>query len=127
MLDDVLRDIVAILVCQEKRDLRVELTHDPLLVFLSSVLKHALDDTTSVCICGEADNVILESSHDELKMLSRDKLDDLLNNVIAILVLDYSDNIGFKLLGQLGLLLDEDVFESLEWDQYKINEETRRA
>ena len=50
---------------------------------------------------------------DELRVLQRNSLDCLLNHMVAVLVLDALQHMWFDLFDEAGLLIHQDVFESL--------------
>lgn len=54
-----------------------------------------------------------ERMDDELYMLGGYPLDGLLNDMVTILVFDTWEDMFFKLLDQLGLLIGQNVLESL--------------
>ncbi len=78
-----------------------------------AVLQDSLDDPTSVRVGGENVDLTFESFDDELNVLSWHTFDSFLHNVIAVLVLDTLQNINLQLLDQFGLLISEDVLQSL--------------
>jgi hypothetical protein len=54
-----------------------------------------------------------ESFDDELNMLSRYTLNGLLYDVIAVLIFDTFENIDLEFRSEFGLLIRENMFESL--------------
>src|SRR5436305_9898825 len=77
------------------------------------MLKHPLNHSTTIRMCGKPVDLICESVYDELDMLRRYTLDGLLNDVIAILVFDTFEYVSFELFDHTGLLVGQNVLESL--------------
>src|SRR2546421_8147749 len=77
------------------------------------MLKHPLNHSTTKWMCGKSVDLICKSVYDELDMLCRHAFDGLLNDMIAILVFDTFEHVGFELFDHAGLLVGQNVLESL--------------
>ena len=64
-------------------------------------------------MCGENVDLASESLDDELNVFSWDAFDGFLHDMIAILVLYTFQNINLQLLNQFGLLVGENMLQSL--------------
>ena len=113
MLNDVLRDIVTILIVDKGLGATVKLLQYRRSCGLFTVLQHTLDDSATIRVGCVFTNFTLKCIDDELNVLRRHSFDRLLHHVVAVLVSDTSHNIMLKLLDQGGLLIGQNMFESL--------------
>lgn len=86
VLNDMLRDVVAVLISYENLRRGVKLSHDFGFIGIGSVLEHSLDDTASVGVRSKARNLTTHGIHDVINVLPGYQLDDLLDDMIAVLV-----------------------------------------
>ena len=120
MFDDMLSDIIAILIGNEVCTTSVEFLEDRIACIVFAMFEHPLDDSTSVGMSCKCCDLAGERIDDELDMLSRYSFDGFLDDVIAILVFDASENTVLKLLDKAGLLIGENMFESLQGGQITL-------
>ena len=113
VLNDMLSDIVAELINNQRRGAHVQLVEDIGFGWLDAFLQHALDNPTAVGMRREMMNLAGESIDNECDVLSRDSLDGLLNDMIAVLILDAFQNLVLKLLDQGSLLVNQYMLERL--------------
>lgn len=91
----------------------MKLGKDTSLRRLDTCLKNALDDTAPIWVVGESTNLSVNGVEDELHASGVETLDGLLDNMVAVLVLNTSQDMRFQFLNKLGLLVTENVFQSL--------------
>lgn len=113
VLDDMLCDIVSILIGDEHRRTLVKFLENCNLIVWLTVFQNPLNDSATVWMSCQGMYLTPECFNDELYVFGWDTLNGLLYNVIAILILDALENIGVQLLGKLGLLIGEHMFECL--------------
>jgi len=78
-----------------------------------AVLQYPLNDSAPIRMCSKNVHLTSKSFDDELDMLCGYSLDGLLHDVIAILIFDTFEDIGLEFCNELGLLIGEDMLESL--------------
>ena len=105
VLDDMLGNIIAILVCDEHRSALVQLLEDASLVLGLAVLQNPLNDSASIRVGSENVDLTSESLDDELDVLSWNSLDGFLHNVVSVLILDTFKDVSLKLGDELSLLV----------------------
>lgn len=98
MLNNMLSDIIAILICDEHRRTLVQLLQNSDLIMRLAVLQDPLNDSTTIRMGGENVDLSSESFDDELNVLSWHTFDSFLHDVVAVLVLDTLQNINLQLL-----------------------------
>ena len=113
VLDDMLDNIVAILISDERQSALVYLLENASLIAGFTVLQYLLNDSGPIHMCTKNAHLSSKSFDDELDVLHRYSLDGFLHNVIAVLIFDTFEDIGLKFCNKLGLLIGEDMLESL--------------
>ena len=77
------------------------------------MLQHPLNDATSIRVSGKTVNLPSEGFDDKLNISSRDSFDGLLNDMVPVLVLHALENMTIKLSRKGGLLVGQDMLQSL--------------
>ncbi len=114
VLNDVLCDVVAVLVGDEHRSALVQFLKDAGLITRFAILQYPLNDSASIGMCSKHMHLAFERFDDELDVLRWYSLDGLLHHVVAILILDTFEDVGLEFGHERGLLVRQDVLESLE-------------
>ena len=113
MLNDVLHHVIAVLIDDQGGCRGVYfLKYRPASVLLA-VLQHALNNPAAILVRRQLLNVTGERVDDKLDVFRRDSLKSLLDHMISILILDTFQNVVLKFSNQLGLLISQNVFQSL--------------
>ena len=113
MLNDVLHHIIAVLIDDQGGCRGVYfLKYRPASVLLA-ILQHALNNPAAILVGRQLLNVTGERIDDKLDVFRRDSLESLLDHMISILILDAFENVVLKFSNQLGLLISQNVFQSL--------------
>ena len=113
MLNDVLGHVVSVLILNELICASMKLIQNRCSSIFDAVFQHALNDTATVWMHRQSLDLAVESLDDELNVLGRNSLDGLLDHVIAILVLDTLQHVIVELFDERGLLINQNVLESL--------------
>lgn len=100
MFDDVLCNVVAVLVDNERGRTGMQFLEHRSPGRLCAVLKHTLDDSAAIWMCSQALHLSSERIDDELYVLGRHPLDSLLYNVITVLIFDAPQHVLLKLFHQ---------------------------
>jgi hypothetical protein len=79
-----------------------------------AVFQYPLDNPAAIRVSGKNVDLASEGFDDKLDVFSRDTLDSFLDNVVAILIFHALEDIGLELFNKFGLLIGENMFESLE-------------
>lgn len=111
--NDGLHDVVAPVVRNQSVGNLVELLQDEGLVRRRSLLDHPLDHPAGVLLLRELEDSTADGVVNEVDTIARQLSEHLLHDVVSILALHDADDIGLKLFGQLDLLFDEHILESL--------------
>ena len=80
---------------------------------LLAILQHALNNPAAILVGRQLLNVTGEGIDDKLDMFRRNSLESLLDHMISVLILDAFENVVLKFSNQLGLLISQNVFQSL--------------
>jgi len=91
----------------------VKLGKDASLRRLDARIKNALDYTAPIRVVSKSTNLSVNGVEDELHASGIETLDGLLDDMVAVLVLDTSQDMRFQFLNKLGLLIAENVLQSL--------------
>ena len=113
MLNDVLRDIIAVLIVDEGLGASMKLLQYRGSCGLLTVLKHTLDDSAPIRVGCVFTNFPLKCIDDELNVLRRHSFDRLLHHMVTVLIFHAFHHIMLKLLDQGGLLIGQDMFQCL--------------
>lgn len=113
VLDDMLGNVVTILILDKLERSNVKFVKDRSLGLLVAVLQHPLDHAAAVRVGCQRMHLVGEGIYDEVNVFGRNALDGFLNDMIPVLILDTLEDVALQLFNQLGLLVDEDVLESL--------------
>ena len=117
LFDDMLCNVVAELVRDEVARVGIKVPHQLLLFFRCAAFQHSLDHATAVDmrrkLVGE---LATEGVHNVGHDLPREHFDHLLDDVVPMNILgDFGDS-RLQLLYHLGLLFNQDMFQSLSRD-----------
>lgn len=78
-----------------------------------AILQYPLYDSATIGMRGENVHLAPESFDDELDVLRWYSFDGFLHDVISVLIFDTLEDIGLEFCDEFGLLVGEDIFQSL--------------